>query len=149
MAGQGRRFLMPTIGFCAALLGVVLAYILATQGFGGAFLNAWDAVQWFVSTVGSLLAFSTFVGGVSSHRNRSLRRVALPAVLLAVISYGLLGYARPLARFQAVAAEGTDLSIRYPFGPETPQGLKKWRSAVRAAPSSTGSDRIKPWLAVE
>lgn len=90
--------------------------------------------------IGLVLPFVVFAGGLAA-AGLSTSSVAKRAVLLALLSYGLLAYASPMAQYRAWASAGVDVAALHPFGPETPGGIRARRSAVEADPPEVFSFR--------
>ena len=149
----GVRFFRTTLAWSAGLVALALAYHLFT---GFPHLDVWSpwGVAFLLANLfGLFIPYAAFAGGVTTSESWSPRPLVLRSLLLAILSYGLLAYAAPAARYQLSAATGEELAVRYPFGPETPGGIKALRSVVEADPPdafafSTDRPTLQPpnWL---
>jgi len=88
-----------------------------------------------------IIPFVVFAGGVTTTPSRASTVVGR-AALLAILSYGLMAFVTPIAKYRARAASGVDVETLYPFGPETPGGYLRHRAAVQNEPPDQFSYRI-------
>jgi len=130
----GLSFYAATTGWLAGLVALALLYQVivgaSLEGSG----SIWTVVHLLAGWIGALLPFATFAGGLAACASLSPRSVAFRGFLLSIVAYGLLAYGSPIGDFQVRATVGADLTIEFPFGPETPGGLRALRSAVEADP---------------
>jgi len=87
-----------------------------------------------VMWTGLFVPFAAFAGGLRVHRMAGSGSVLARAVLLAVLSYGLLAYSGPAVAYQDRLAAGLEVDVMFPFGPEVPGGLRALRAHVEANP---------------
>lgn len=98
--------------------------------------NRWTGIQDLSGWIGTFLPFAAFAGGVAAYP-MSRKHLFLWSLLVAVLSFGLLAYAEPLARFQARLQGGLDAPQQFPLGPETPGTLLALKERVEASPPET------------
>ena len=119
-------------------VGGLVVIILIFHAMSGSLLwreaRTWLWISVLSGNIGTLIPFAAFAGGVVACRSLSAGGIAARAVVLSAISYGLLGYASPLAEYQDALASGRDVTAFYPFGPSTPGAQAAQREAVRANP---------------
>jgi len=132
--GEGSRFFLSTTLWTAGLVTVAsVFYVVAGSPPEGAW-SVWHAAFRLTAWVGLFLPYASFAGGVAVHASLPQRSVALRAVLLAAISYGLQAYVSPVAEYRDRTSRGGDVVTAFPFGPRTPGGFTALRSAVEADP---------------
>jgi hypothetical protein len=89
------------------------------------------------------LPFTAFAGGLAAHAVLTVPSVLKRGLVVAAISYSLLGFASPIALYLDGRRTGVEVDVVYPFGPNTPQGLVANRSAVRNDPPEQYSFRVE------
>ncbi len=127
-----RGFFRPVAIWLGVLVGLALSYRLVMGGLGGRAWSGWEIAYLLPGWVGLFLPFTAFAGGYAAHLALRPRSLAGRALLLAVISYGLLAYGSPLADYRARASQGADLKAEFPLGPLTPSTLLKLRAIADA-----------------
>ena len=136
------RFFLPVTIWTAGLVALASVYQLLTGFPEGGAPNLWSVAYYFTTMAGLCLPYASFAGGLAVHASLPMRSVVFRAALLASISYGLLAYASPVAEHRQEAAGGGDVVAKFPFGPDTPGGLRALKSAVEADPPARPSFRI-------
>ena len=137
-----KRFFPPVAAWTGLLVGLALSHLLLTGVLGGPSWSGWEIAYLLPGWVGLFLPFTAFAGGSAAHSRLHPRSMASRALLLSVISYGLLAYGSPLADHRARASQGADLVAELPFGPLTPSTLLRLRGIAEADPAATYSFRV-------
>ena len=129
-SGPTARFYAATALWLLGMLVVGLAYFLLTSPLRG----PWRVMEVVVKWAGLFVPFAAFAGGLWVHRMAGPASVLARALLLAILSYGLLAYGGPLVTYQGDLAAGLDVETRFPFGPEVPGALRDLRARVETTP---------------
>jgi len=142
-----QRVRVPRPGFfglTALWTGGLVALAMVNQAAGDILrtgsLHPAELLSQVPAWIGLVLPFAAFAGGLTA-AGLSTSSVVKRAVLLALLSYGLMAYASPRAQYRARASAGVDVAALHPFGPETPEGIRARRSAVEADPPEAFSFR--------
>jgi hypothetical protein len=133
-SGPTARFYAATALWLLGMLAVGLAYFLLTGPAWRPPGGLWRVMEVVVKWAGLFVPFTAFAGGLRVHRMVGSGSVLAWAVLLAVLSYGLLAYAGPVVNYQVRDAAGLEVEGLFPFGPEVPGFLRALRAHVEANP---------------
>ena len=144
-----RRGYPPQIGFfgwtfawtLGLLLPTLLAYMASSFLEGGPWTlsRVWALLpKW----IGLFLPFAVFSGGLAVHGTLSAVHVLKRGLVIAAISYGLLGFLAPTAEYLVRKSGGVDVAALYPFGPNTPENLISRRAAVESDPPEDYNFRL-------
>ena len=132
-----RPLLLWTSGLLLlAVANQVLSLVVDGQG-----VSAVKVLLQVSGWAGLLLPFCAYAGGVGwypAHPGGLVKR----GLAVTALSYLLLAYGAPIARFHDMRRSGTDVSASFPSGPRTPGGLLVLRSRVQAEPPTVFSFRI-------
>ena len=130
----------------ACAVGLLIPTILGYLGSGLFEEGPWNPGRVWVplpAWIGTFLPFAAFAGGVAVHGVLSAGGVLKRGLVIAILSYGLLAYASPVAQYLDRRNVGGGVSAVYPFGPNTPHGRIANRSAVEASPPEEYSFRVE------
>jgi hypothetical protein len=83
------------------------------------------------------LPYAAFAGGLAVSRATSNRSITVRALILAAVSFALLAYVEPIARYHHRVERGVDVSRQFPLGPATPGTLLSLKEAIQASPPNT------------
>ncbi|MBT8396750.1 MAG: hypothetical protein KJN92_07280 [Gemmatimonadetes bacterium] len=137
-----KRFFPRVAVWTGLLVWLALAYLLFTGILNGRSWDGWEIAYLLPGWVGLFLPFAAFAGGVAAYSITSPPALVCRALLLVLISYGLLAYLSPLADHRARASEGADLVAEFPLGPLTPSTLVQVRDLSEADPPDRYSFRV-------
>lgn len=133
-SGPTARFYAATALWLLGMLAVALAHFLLTGPAWRSAPGLWRVMEVVVMWTGLFVPFAAFAGGLRVHRMAGSGSVLARALLLAVLSYGLLAYGGPMVKYQEWRAAGLEVDVMFPFGPEVPGGLRALRAHVEASP---------------
>jgi hypothetical protein len=139
--GAGRFFTVAGV-WLLGLVGVAFLYQLLTRPTRWDALSFHETALFLPGSVGALLPPAAFAGGLAVWGLSRDLGVAVRGALLALLTYALLAYGAPLADYRLTGSHGIEVESQYPFGPYTPDGLRKIREAVRASPPEEYTYRI-------
>jgi len=137
-----KRFFLPVAVWLALLVGLALSHLLLTGAFGGKSWSGLEIACLLPGWLGLFLPFVAFAGGSAAYSALKPGSLVGRALLLTLISYGLLAFASPLADYRARTAEGANLEAELPLGPLTPATLMELRARAEADPPAEFSFRV-------
>jgi hypothetical protein len=111
-----------------AVVGIARLLALGLQTDHGA---AGGGVHLLVAWIGMFLPYAAFAGGLSVSATVPARVALKKSLLITFISFSVLAYAEPLARYHDKEGRGVEVSTQFPFGPETPGGLLALRTEIQ------------------
>jgi hypothetical protein len=137
-----KRFFLPVVTWLGLLVGLALSHLLLTATVGGRSWSGWEIAYLLPGWVGLFLPYAAFAGGSATHSALHPQSLAGRALLLSVISYGLLAYGSPVADYRARTFRGADMVAELPLGPLTPSTLLRLRSIAEADSAASHSFRV-------
>jgi hypothetical protein len=123
-----------TAAWAVGLVMPTIVHQVFSGLLGGNFWKPWEVLAQFPAWMGMFLPFAAFAGGLTGHAVLSTAEVLKRGLAVALVSYVLLAFASPIVLYLDSRRAGVDVSVVFPFGPNTPRGLLAIRSTVEADP---------------
>jgi hypothetical protein len=136
------RFYRATLVWATGIVGLVFGHWLVLSLMPGGGWSGWGAISLLAAWFGLFLPFTVIAGGMAAPRSIPNRSLALRALLIAVVAFGLGAYVEPFADHQDAKVWGVDIALQYPLGPLTPEVFLAQRELIRASPPDTFDFRI-------